>query len=153
LLDLEQGVLIALSGLPADQAPDTVYLMTLGSRETLEAFSYEMKLSCISEGPMHVGIYDSADSRYDTAGSTLGGAITTTGTSLAILIQDGSIWTRAAGDMPFDIVIGGEQMRVTAISGASSPQTFTVTRSINGIVKAHAAASPMRLYRPVHYGA
>ncbi|WP_436772073.1 hypothetical protein [Yinghuangia sp. YIM S09857] len=49
------------------------------------------------------------------------------------------------GDLPFDIHVGGERMTVTAISGAASPQTMTVVRSVNGIVKAHAADSDLRL--------
>jgi hypothetical protein len=40
-------------------------------------------------------------------------------------------------------------MTVSAISGASSPQTFTVTRSVNGIVKAHAAGATVLVYRPL----
>jgi hypothetical protein len=36
---------------------------------------------------------------------------------------------------------------VTAISGASSPQTFTVTRSVNGVVKSQAAATAVQLFR------
>ncbi|MFF4610321.1 hypothetical protein ACFY1Q_11720 [Streptomyces albidoflavus] len=56
---------------------------------------------------------------------------------------------RAAGgsprDFPVPIQVGGEVMEATAIVGAASPQTFTVTRSVNGVVKAHPAAAPVRL--------
>jgi hypothetical protein len=36
-------------------------------------------------------------------------------------------------------------MRVTTVSGATSPQTFTVVRAVNGISKPHAAGTPVRL--------
>lgn len=49
---------------------------------------------------------------------------------------------------PFNISAGGEEMTVTAITGAAAPQTFTVRRSANGVVKAHAAGTAVRLAHP-----
>ena len=40
---------------------------------------------------------------------------------------------------------------MTAVSGASSPQTFTVTRSINGVVKIHSAGETVELAQPRVY--
>ena len=59
------------------------------------------------------------------------------------------LWTTSAGDFPFDINIGGEQITVTNITGASSPQTFTVTRSVNGVVKAQSSGADVRLFFPM----
>ena len=42
--------------------------------------------------------------------------------------------------------VGGERVTVTNITGASSPQTFTVTRSVNGVVKAHTSGTDVRLW-------
>ncbi|GGV86691.1 hypothetical protein GCM10010294_67610 [Streptomyces griseoloalbus] len=53
-------------------------------------------------------------------------------------------------DLPFDVRTGGEVMRVTRITGTTSPQTFTVTRSINGVVKSHAPGQDIRLASPVY---
>jgi hypothetical protein len=53
-------------------------------------------------------------------------------------------------DFPFDIRVGGEVMRVTSITGGTSPQTFTVTRSINGVVKSHSAGEDVRLAYPTY---
>ena len=39
-------------------------------------------------------------------------------------------------------------MTVTDITGTSSPQTFTVTRSVNGVVKAQASGADVRLWFP-----
>ncbi|HEV2778812.1 MAG TPA: hypothetical protein VGX25_05370 [Actinophytocola sp.] len=75
--------------------------------------------------------------RWDSGGTTLNEDLDTTETSVEVAISDGVLWTTSAGHMPFDIMIGGERMTVTAVSGASSPQTFTVTRSVNGVVKTH----------------
>jgi hypothetical protein len=46
-------------------------------------------------------------------------------------------------------MIGGEVMTISGISGATSPQTFTISaRSVNGVVKEHAAGKPVNLARP-----
>jgi hypothetical protein len=52
----------------------------------------------------------------------------------------------------FDITVGGERMTVTNIAGGSSPQTFTVTRSVNGVSKTHLVNTPVRLFQPGVYG-
>ncbi|MFJ5888077.1 hypothetical protein [Streptomyces californicus] len=54
----------------------------------------------------------------------------------------------SADDFPFEVIVGGEVMTVHGISGTSSPQTFHVDRSRNGIRKAHATASDLRLAQP-----
>jgi hypothetical protein len=51
-------------------------------------------------------------------------------------------------EFPFDISVGGEVMTVTSISSGTSPQTFTVTRSINGVVKTQTAGTDVRLAYP-----
>jgi hypothetical protein len=60
------------------------------------------------------------------------------------------LWTTTG--TPFDINLDGERCTVTAVSGASSPQTFTVTRSVNGVSKAHAVGATVALWTPVYYG-
>lgn len=53
-------------------------------------------------------------------------------------------------DFPFDVMIAGERCRVLEVSGESSPQTFTVTRSVNGVVKALPPGSPVSIAEPVY---
>lgn len=62
------------------------------------------------------------------------------------------LWTTDAAEFPLDIGVGGERITVTAITGATSPQTFTVTRSVNGVVKAHSAGTDVRLWTPMILG-
>ena len=40
-------------------------------------------------------------------------------------------------------------MTVTNITGSSSPQTFTVIRSVNGVAKAQTAGTDVRLWQPM----
>jgi hypothetical protein len=59
------------------------------------------------------------------------------------------VWTTDSAEFPFDIYVGGERMTVSAIGAAISElQTFTVTRSVNGVVKEHAIGTPVRLWTP-----
>jgi hypothetical protein len=53
-------------------------------------------------------------------------------------------------DFPIAITVGGEVMSLTAVTGTSSPQTGTVTRSVNGVVKAHDAGTLVRLDHPFY---
>jgi hypothetical protein len=84
----------------------------------------------------------------DTDGSTLAAGVTSSAVTLSVATTTAGspLWTTTAGDFPFDILIAGEQLTVTNITGASSPQSFTVTRSVNGVVKAQMAGADMRLF-------
>jgi hypothetical protein len=89
--------------------------------------------------------------KYDTAGSTLTAGVSSTATSLSVATATGAPWTTVAGEFPFDIFVAGERMTVTNITSATSPQTFTVTRSVNGVVKAQALGASVRLWSTPRY--
>jgi hypothetical protein len=94
---------------------------------------------------------DTLLSQVDTDGSTLSQTYplgTETTIKVATTTSTSPLWTTAAGDFPFDINVGGERMTVTNITGGSSPQTFTVTRSVNGVVKAQTSGTDVRLFQP-----
>ncbi len=64
------------------------------------------------------------------------------------------LWTTSAGAFPFDIAVspaggGGERMTVTGITGAASPQAFTVARGVNGVAPAQPAGRDVRLWQPM----
>jgi hypothetical protein len=50
---------------------------------------------------------------------------------------------------PFTVTVGGETVNVHGISGTTSPQTFYVDRSINGIIKPHSSGTPLSLTHPM----
>lgn len=143
LLMLEAGDRVTIANPPPWLPPDTISQITQGMKETFENYQHRMTLNCSPESPYRVSVINV--SRIDTSGSVLAAAVTSTAATLSVSTTDGAIWTTSGADMPFNIVIGGEVMTVTAISGAASPQTFTVTRSINGVVKAQAAGTAVNL--------
>jgi hypothetical protein len=69
--------------------------------------------------------------------------------ALNVVTPTGPVWSGV--DAPFDIMVGGERIRVTVVTGTTSPQTFTVTRSINGVVKGHSSGADVELFHEAIY--
>lgn len=59
----------------------------------------------------------------------LGDSITVGATSMTVTTVSGPVWTQAADDFPQYVLAGGNRLRVTAVAGATSPQTFTIDPS------------------------
>ncbi|WP_369778830.1 hypothetical protein [Streptomyces sp. R33] len=146
---LRPGDVIRITGLPDWLPPGPLDLMVEGAEEEWKTFEWTIDLSCSPAGMWSVGVLDDATlGRLDTDGSQLASGVTSTATSLSVTTTAGQIWTTDSADRPFDIRVGGEVMTVTNVVGASSPQTFTVTRSVNGIVKAHSSGASVALATP-----
>jgi len=94
---------------------------------------------------------DSQLGRLASGGSTLHQAYNSSATSLLVDSSATPLWTTSAtfpADFPFDIDVAGERMTVTAITGSSSPQTFTVTRSVNSVTKSQLSGAVINLWQP-----
>jgi hypothetical protein len=126
--------------------------------ESIDAVTWTVHLTGAPFSPWRAFVTeDVLQGRGDTAGSSLHSGVSALATNVvdtwSVDTTAGPIWTATAtttnpNDFPFDVVCEGERVTVTAIVGASSPQTFTVKRAINGIVKAHSAAAPISLWAP-----
>lgn len=157
LLTIDIGDRLDIVNPPGPQfAPDPISQIVQGYTETLSNFEHDITFNCSPASPWNVGYAD--DPVYghaDIDGSTLVGNYPL-GTEATLLVATtgaatGSpLWTTSAGDFPFDIAVGGERMTVTNITGASSPQTFTVTRSINTVVKSQTNNTDVRLWQPMY---
>ena len=151
LLSLDVGDYVQLTNMPGVILPDPVKQLSWGLKESLGGYHHQLELNGVPESRYEVLILDDpVYGRVDTDGSSLAAAVSSTATTLSVATTgpSGIVWTQAAGDFPFDIAVGGERMTVTAVSGASSPQTFTVTRSVNGVVKAQSSGADVRLWFP-----
>ena len=141
--------LIRLTNLPAWMPPGDVDLIVEGYREQIGPYEWVVEYACAPGSAWNLAhVEDAVYGRVDTDGSELAAPITEADTSISVAVTDGPAWVTDPAELPFDIEVGGEVMTVTAISGSSSPQTFTVIRSANGIAKAHAAGTPVRLANP-----
>jgi hypothetical protein len=150
------GDRIDLVNLPATiAAAGTASLLVQGWTEDIGSHRRIVTFTCTPEAPWRVGAYEDAAGdpmKYDTAGSELDEALDTTETGVDVLTTIGPLWTTDDDETPFDVAVGGERMTVTDIGAETAGvQTFTVTRSVNGVVKAHAAGTPVRLWAPARY--
>lgn len=145
---------ITITGMPTNLPPDDVELVVEGYTELINNFEWEIAFNCSPYRPYQVGVL--ADTSGDTDPNlgwldwdtcTLDTGVNSSTTTF--LVNADPLDTTAADDFPRDCYIGGELVTVTACSGASQPQTWTVTRSVNGVVKSHLADVEITLANPV----
>lgn len=152
ILGLRMGDRMQLTGMPSWLAPDTVDQLIIGTDRAVSHFVHEITFTCLPAAPYNqVGTLDADNARIDID-TELSEGVDSSATSLTVIPSAGEVhvWTTDSADWPFDVKCGGEVMRVTAVTGASSPQTLTVTRSVNGVVKAHAAGTSLSLASPTY---
>lgn len=151
--NLDTGLKVAVSNMSPLGLYDTAEQLVTGYTERMNRFEHNISFVCLPEEIYHIGVFDDGLSRWSPDNSTVNTGFNSSATSLLIDSVAGfPLWTTTVGDFPFDIMIGGERMTVTTITGASTPQTFTVTRAVNGVSKAHVANEKVTLFRPVYYG-
>lgn len=116
------------------------------------------------ESPYAVGELD-GNARLDSDSSTLSGALSASATgTFSVASGLGDLWITTAthaADFPVDIIIGGEKITISSITGSSSPQTFTIAtsgRGVNGVHepgavgKAHPSGAEVHVYEPFRLG-
>lgn len=137
--------------------PGAIDVLLTGYLEEVRPYQWRVTANCRPALPWDVFTVGSATlGRAADGTSSLAAAVTSSATSLSVASPSATdLWTTTATyptDFPFDVEVGGERMTVTAIVGATSPQTFTVTRSVNTVVKAHQPSTRVRLWRPAPIG-
>lgn len=155
LLDLTADDLVTITNPSAVGIYDTVRVLARGYNEFWTNHRHVVELNASPYSPYDVEELDS-NARLDSGSSTLNASLTTTATSVSVATSNVfDLWATTAanpGEFPFDIIVNGERMTVTAITGSTSPQTFTVTRSVNGVVKAHSSGEEVHVFQPIRLG-
>lgn len=152
-MSLEVGTVIFLLNPPSELPVGTIRLLTEGWKQTLKPYAWDVEVNCASAVPWRILTVDSAGMLVDSEDSSLNADITASATSIAVTRPAGSPgWTTDPTEVPFDINVGGEQMTVTAVSGTGAVQTFTVTRAVNNVSKAHTAGTAVSLWLPAYVG-
>lgn len=156
ILDVDVGDRVTIASPPAWLPPDTISVLVQGTSETVDDFVYALEFNTSPESPYQVGEYEAAAAagyRYDAAGSSLAAAfVAGTDTSMSVTVSTLPLWVTAVGELPLEVECGGARLTVTAISGVSSPQTFTVsTTVVNGVTKTIPAGTAVRLWQPAVY--
>lgn len=153
--DLDVGDRLVVENPPAWLPPEDISQLAVGFTEIIGPKQHTITANNTPEAPYRVGVFSgqtgAAESRYNCAGTVTAEALDTTETGVDITIPAGKRgWGHGSGDYP--VVIGGEEMTVIGVSGTAPSQTLTVVRSVNGVVKSHAAGASVQLARPVRYG-
>jgi hypothetical protein len=111
-----------------------VPLIVFGYTEEIDQFEWTVTANVGPFRPYRIGRMadDSGDDqgyplRFSGDGSTLSGSVTQGASSVSVATPSGPLWTTDPDDFPQDFTVGGLRIEVTAISGTTSPQTFTVT--------------------------
>ncbi|MDT3395429.1 hypothetical protein RKE29_01980 [Streptomyces sp. B1866] len=145
---VDVGDRITIANLPSWLPPGVADLIVTGYTETIGPYEWDIVYTCMPAGPWTVA-RTNADAKAGSSTSTLAAGVSASATTLSVAVTPGSaLWTTDPAQMPISILVGGEEMTVTGISGTSSPQTFTVTRAANGISKSHNVDAAVRLAQP-----
>lgn len=154
LLSLDIGDVIEVAGLASLGIYDNVLQVVHGYTETIYPHRHVIQANTFPASPYAALVLDDdALGKADSGSSTVSAGFSDTAGSFSVATADADdLWTTDAAEFPFDVMVGGERIRLSAISGASSPQTFTVAaggRSLNGVVKSHDAGESVHIATPV----
>lgn len=145
----EPGTVLIGTNPPTWLPPQPIKQIVVGINETINVRTWTVTYNCAPARPFDVFLLNSTTFRLGptTGGSKLASAIvSTSATSISVVsTAESARWTTTAGKFPFSVVIGGEEMTVTAISGTGLTQTWTVIRSVNGVIKTHVVDTPVVL--------
>jgi hypothetical protein len=141
---------IQITGRPLPEQPE-IDVLCEGLSEELGAFWWRQTWTCSPFQRWDVGeLVDSGGPtgsgyRYWAVPTTIVTAEDLDTTETGVDITPSHLFPTSAAEYPIRIRILGEDMDVTACSGAGPTQTLTVTRSVNGVVKTHASGATVEI--------
>lgn len=147
LLALTPGDRIVITDPPPWLPPTSVDVIVTGIQLQIDPLHVRLTWSCVPARPYRAPYWDTHH-RWAAPGTVLAAPITATATTLPIDVPEGIEWT--ADDGPYDILLAGERMTVTAVDSTST--SMTVIRSVNGVSMPHDVDTPVALAEPSYYG-
>lgn len=150
-LNCRVGSRIQATNPPADVAGQDIDVILEGHTTTLGYNDWDVQMNCSPAAGWDIALLD-GEQRVASDGSTLAAGITAAATTfqLASTATNGT-WTTDPADFPLDVAVGGERVRLSAITGTTSPQTATVAtggRAINGVSRAWPAGTAVDVWAP-----
>lgn len=156
-LNLGDKVVVTAAATPGAAAEGDVAQLVDGWTLGVSPHNQRVGLVTRPAGPWSAGTIDANPASpvtslariEPTSPAVLAGSLSDSATGGQSVTVTGTLWTTAAGYFPLDVLIDGEQITLSAISGGASPQTFTISaRSVNGVVKAHSAGAEIHPFTP-----
>ncbi len=163
LRDLDVGDQVTLADLDTSWVYDNRDVLVLGVSGRLDQFRHTLSLTTMPAELLRVWVLGSTTSsasefaRADSDYTTVDEGLTTTETDVTIRVAtDKAFWVNSTShpnNFPFNVMCEGEEWSVTAGTAPSGQnQTWTVTRSVNGVVKEHSTGAKVSLARPNYLG-
>jgi len=154
-LDLDVDDRLSIINPSSFRIYDPIHQIVRGYTELLGNHQHVFTLNLSPSSPYDIGVLDDNLYRLDSGSSSLTSALAkgATGSASVTTTDSADLWTTSGAFFPMDIMIGGERITISGISGATSPQTFTVSaRAVNGVAKEHSAGSAVHVADPWRLG-
>jgi hypothetical protein len=136
-LDVREGSFFTVAGIPQTESSDPITSLCVGYEERLTQYEHEVTWFGQPGDWYRAAVVASGSARVQASALLWNANVTSTATSATVKSTDGRLLSTTS--TPYDVVVGGERITFTAVTGTSSPQTVTMVRSVNGVVKAHTA--------------
>lgn len=155
VLSLHPGDRLLVTGLSAADVYRDLDQLVRGGREVFSGTKeHVVTLNTAPYEKYRAGVYGDAGSRYDSGGvSSFDSSLTTTQTGARnVTVVSGMRWTTTASAYPLDVLVEGERVTISGVTGTGAAQVMTISaRSVNGVVKSHLAGAKVELYQPSYY--
>jgi hypothetical protein len=152
ILVTDVGRWVEITNMPAGQKPGPVEQIVQGYSEALGNKTWTITFNGTSYVPWRGYLANFTIARA-AATDTVVSAASAVATSLTFTTAAGKPRWAVAADLlggvfvPFDIIVAGEVMSLTNVTGTTNVQTATVVRSVNGVVKAITGGPKVQLNR------
>ncbi|MEU3600874.1 hypothetical protein ABZ714_19445 [Streptomyces sp. NPDC006798] len=144
ILRADVGDVLRILNPPRSHGPGPVDLLIRGYTETCGPDGWTIVFTCAPGGPWTVAVLDDPiGGRADTSGSLTLAAVSSSATALEVATTTGPLWTTDPADWPFDVAVGGEVMRVTAVAPRLAD---TFGRTVTGGWGAPPDGQPWQVY-------
>lgn len=120
---------------------DLLIVKVLSIKETANQVDHRFTF-IVKPGELDYRLWTVGTNRVDIADSTV--AVASSGSTIDVNVPTAK-WSTTA--VPYDLMISGEQVTVTAVSNlTSTTQRLTVTRAVNGVAKTAPVGASVTLY-------
>lgn len=153
---VDVGSRITVDNLPAELTPDLASLLVIGYAEHIGSHRRTITFAARPETPFHVPEVEHDD--YAIIGSDrttlIFDFIAGTETDMFVDVSNNVDLRWDGGEVPFDILVGGVRLTVTAVAAFGSiDQEFTITQTpVNGVEKTIPAGTSVDVFHKSYIG-
>lgn len=143
------GSRIVRTNVPAQHRPGDIDRLVDGWTETIGPRSWQVQVVPAPAAPWQVAEVD-GEQRVAADGTVLTASVTADALTMQITsTAENGPWTTDPSDFPLAVRVGGEQVTVSAITGAGLTQTLTVAaRAVNGVSRSWPDGTEVDVWDP-----